>query len=330
MRVVRERLIDLARRETQRRDTRGGLLAAYIIGSVAQGEPFVGGSADVDLVLVHRDQPTPHREMLPLTPEIHLDIAHHTRDEYVQPRLLRVHPWLGPALVEPVVLYDPDRFFEWVQAGTRGQFHRPDHAFARARGFLDSAHKARERLDGNGAWPRDYCLAVMDAANAAACLVGPPAVGRRAAVILAQRSAALGHPEVYQAFLRLTGADTSTGWQVPEWLGAWARAFDAASGTSADPQLAACRRAYHLNALQALAESGEAESLIWPLLSAWQRVMATLEASELASEHRAAWEAFLARLRISPRDAALRAAELDVYLEHIQAVVEAWAEQKGA
>ncbi len=141
--ITRAKLVELARREAEARAASGDLVSAYLVGSVAYGEPLLGGTADIDLVLIHAEDPATDREIVPLSADVHLDIVHHGRQRYAQPRGLRIDPWLGPAISGPVFLYDPQHFFEWAQAGARGQFFRADHTLARARSLLQAA---RDRL----------------------------------------------------------------------------------------------------------------------------------------------------------------------------------------
>jgi hypothetical protein len=101
------------------------LVAAYLTGSLRTENPFLGNATDIDIVFVHTGEPKIHREIVPLTPEIHLDIIHNPRSLYDKPRELRVHPWLGPELYDPLPLYVTRHFFEFIQAGVRDRYHEP-------------------------------------------------------------------------------------------------------------------------------------------------------------------------------------------------------------
>ena len=106
MYITRESLIRVAKETAQKTalsDT--GLVPAYLTGSLRTEAPFLGNAADIDIVFVHAGEPKIHREILPLTPEIHLDIVHNPRSLYDKPKELRVHPWLGPELYDPLPLY---------------------------------------------------------------------------------------------------------------------------------------------------------------------------------------------------------------------------------
>lgn len=328
MRITRQKLIDLAQTEVERQLQDGAaVLSGYLIGSVASGDPLFAGTADIDLVLIHR-QPTPRaRERRELSEHVHLDIAHHALERYQHPPALRVHPWMGPALAEPVFLYDPDHQFERIQAGARGQYHRPDHVLARAQAFLARARICAQEF----APPRPdlarYLEGVLAGANAAASLAGPPAAGRRVALQLRQRTEQLGHPELAAGFLALLGAESGTAWDLPSWLTAWARAWDAAEPNGRSrPQ---ARRAYYLSAFQAFAEDGQPAAALWPMLDTWNRLIEALPA-QAAPEHRPAWQDARARLRLSAAHAAERRRELDAYLDQVEAVLEGWGGEHGA
>ena len=97
MYITRASLIRVAR-ETVQKNTLSdpGLVAAYLTGSLRTDNPFLGNATDIDIVFVHAGEPKIHREILALTPEIHLDIVHNPRSLYDKPKELRIHPWLGP------------------------------------------------------------------------------------------------------------------------------------------------------------------------------------------------------------------------------------------
>lgn len=328
--ITRQKLIDLARREAEARAAGGDVISAYLVGSVAYGEPLLGGTADIDLILIHTEDPPAAREMVPLSAEIHLDIVHHPRRLYAQPRGLRVDPWLGAAVSGPVFLYDPQHFFEWAQAGARGQFFRADHVLARARALLASA---RTRLPHPA--PEHPVLdtlmdAALDGANAAALLAGTPAAGRRLLLDIERRAQALGRPEVADGLMRLFGIERGDSRSVPAWLGAWARAHDDACPLTTDPRLAACRRAYHLSGYQALIEAGRPEAVVIPLLRIWDRTLCLLETYGQAEDHRVAWDEARRRLGLDPGSLPTRLLELETYLDAMETLIDSWAARNGA
>ncbi len=328
--VTREKLINLALKETKRQAAKDDVLSGYLIGSVAGGKPLLGGAADIDLVLIHSSQPIVRRQFIPLSNEVHLDITHNHRSLYESPKDLRLDPWLGPSMCEPVFLYDPEHFFEWSQAGVRGQFHRPDHVRARALAFLERARRGKAALDGTETWLEQYAKILLEGANAAACLEGFPAAGRRLALILENRAHRLGHPEVFTGFLSLLGSESIDSLRFPEWMTAFGRAYDVAVEAADQSGLRACRRVYYLSGFQALAEAGRPEAAIWTLLTTWQKVMQALSDVGLAGDYWPVWENCLAQLQLTPEGSAARESQLESYLDQIELVIEDWSDRKGA
>lgn len=324
MRITTEKLLELARKEAQ---SRHGIVSGYVIGSAAGGNPIFGGTADVDLVLIHEFEPTVPREIVPLSDVIHLDITHHSKRRYDRPRELRVDPWLGPAMSEPVFLHDPNHFFEWAQAAVRGQFHRPDNALARGKAFLQRAHESMRNLEGERFWLRDWLRALMETSNAVASLEGFPAAGRRLMPLLDSNLTGVGHPEIYEEFIRLLGAELFTASDAREWVASWTTALEAASEISLEPEFSKVRRDYYLGGYLSMIEDGSAERILWPLLSTWDRA---IQALSPAGEHQLRWSQVLDTLQLSIDHARRREAELEDLMDQVEGVLENWAEKVGA
>ncbi len=330
MRIPPRQLVDLAKKETLQRADHGSIVSGYLIGSVAHGNPLLGGTADIDLVLIHREEPSTSREFVRLSHQIHLDISHHHVDLYSRPSDLRVHPWLGPALCEPIFLHDPDHYFEWAQAGARGQFFRPDHAYARATAFLRQARQGLSILTLSQRWLKIYLRSLMDAANAVACLDRFPVSGRRLALQLRAQAEHFNYPDLYQDFITLLGGEHLKSWDIPDTLAAWARAYDEASQSIANPSLPPYRRDYYLQGFQAMVEDGHTEAILWPLLQVWERVMVVLPDVDENQAHFSAWQAFLKQLRLRKSDKDLRNETLGNYINQNAAWIEEWRQRTGA
>lgn len=330
MRVTQAQLIDLARDEVDRRADGNGVLAAYLIGSIVHDQAILGGAADIDLVLIHASEPLLEREIVPLSDDIHIDIAHHHRERYAQPRLLRHHPWLGPAIYDPLPLYDPEHFFEWAQASARGQFLRPDHRLARAKAFLERARGIRAQLTSDRPWIASFLRAAACGANAVASLAGQPSAGRRVLSTLRAATQEAGYPEAYHDLLRLLGADLCGAHHLPAWVAAWAKAFDSLQDLPTETDLGPERRAYYLKGFQALLETDDPHLVLWTLLETWDRAVATLVAFSEAEDHLAPWEAARSTLGLTDGDAPRRFDELETYLDDREVTLETWSVHQGA
>ncbi len=330
MKVTRTHLIDLARKETLQRAEHDDVLSGYLIGSVAGGEPLLGGTADIDLVLIYENHREPQREAVRLSHQIHLDISHHPKDLYLKPPDLRIDPWLGPALCEPIFLHDPAHFFEWAQAGARGQFYRPDHVHARATAFLKRARQGQSLLALSQRWLRIYLKAVLEAANAVASLDRFPVSGRRLALELAGQADHLDYSALYTDFQGLIGGNMLSTWDIADTLATWARAYDIASAGAAEPRLPQCRRDYYLHGFQALVEAGHTDAILWPLLRIWERTIANLPDIEDNQAHFDAWIHFLEQLQLDDGQKDQRSQMLQTYIEQNAAWISHWARRTGA
>lgn len=330
MKITRRKLIELAGQEAQKRAETGGLLSAYLIGTVAHGEPLLGEAADIDLVLIHKEPPGREREVVRLSHQVHLDIAHHHKTRYEKPSQLRTDPWLGPALCEPVFLYDPDHFFEWAQAGARGQYFRADHALARALAFLAQARQQASLLQLSNRWVRGFLTAALNASNGIASLDKFPVAGRRLALALEKQTHSLARPEIYSRFLRLIGADQVHDWAQSDLYQPWAQAFDAAIRLDGDELLVECRKDYYLQGFQALSEQDQQKAVLWPLLYTWERSIYAIAGQPDYDRHQRAWEQALALARLDSAHRQERETALVDYIDHIQAELELWAEEHGA
>ncbi|NJN44708.1 MAG: hypothetical protein HC806_08325 [Anaerolineae bacterium] len=124
MRITRQTLQKIAEDTVaQRVQANRNLLAVYLTGSVSQElDPVLGGTADIDLVFIHEYEPPTDREIIRLTEDVHLDILHHTRQDYNQVRDFRVHPLMGPVIYGCQILHDPRHFLDFAQASVPRSF----------------------------------------------------------------------------------------------------------------------------------------------------------------------------------------------------------------
>ena len=330
MRITRQKLIDLAREEAQKRSAAGDLLSAYLIGTVAHGDPLLGDNADIDMVLIHATPPDQEREIVRLSGQVHFDITHHHREHYEKPSELRTDPWLGPALCEPIFLYDPDHFFEWAQAGARGQYYRADHTHARGTAFLAQARQQASLLQVSGRWVRTYLLAALNAANAIASLYKFPVAGRRLTLQLQRQTQLLERPHVYGGFLKLIGADQIHDWSIVELYQPWVQAFDTASHTNGDVLLAECRKDYYLSGFQALSDEDNQKAVLWPLLYTWERSLHAIKLGATVEQHLGAWQRALTLTGLDDDHRAARESALLDYIQLIESELNQWAEEHGA
>src|SRR5512142_20160 len=202
MRVTRESLIRVAKETAQERAFNDlSIVAAYLTGSLLSGsDPMLGGTTDVDLVLVHGAPQQVSRQVIKLTADFHVDVRHRTRTEFRSPRDLRLNPLLGWEMYDPMLLYERERFFEFVQAGLRAgyEFQAPALVLGRCRKLLAAARKDWVDLnDVNGetagvveVW--QLLRALNNAVNTLAELNGGPLPERRLLLEFPERAQKAG------------------------------------------------------------------------------------------------------------------------------------------
>ncbi len=330
MRITRETLIRIAKETAQKRALSDpGLVAAYLTGSLRTENPFLGNSTDIDIVFVHAGQPKVRREILPLTPEIHLDITHNPRSEYDKPKELRIHPWLGPELYDPLPLYGTQHFFEFVQAGVRAEYKEPVNVLARTR---QNAEHARQIWSGlqlsqetGPALLISYLKSVNHAANAVALLTGAPLAERRFLLQFQERAGAAGAPGLATGLLGLLGGEHLGAATLSEFVKDWENAFvDAASRNRVHPSVAAPRLGYYKRAFEAMLAGESPQSILWALVHTW-----TLSAAVLPPTHAAKWRAACETLGLAGEAFTERIEGLDRFLDTIEELLENMAASQG-
>ncbi len=332
MRITRETLLKNAHDAiTQRTRADRGIVSVYLTGSLLGDDYLLGGATDIDLVFVHIDRPEGEREIVRLTDEIHLDIAHHAQRDYRQARSLRLHPWMGPTLNTCKPLYDPQHFLDFIQASVRGQFDRADNVLARSRQQAEHARQIWSAYADSMPAPgpqavADYLRAVDHAANAIASLSGPPLTERRYLLNFPARAEAAGHSGLYAGLLGLLGAPHTEIETLRLWLPLWQAAFEALPSSPALLILAPARHAYYQQAFEALLNGSQPRAVLWPLLRTW-----TLAVRHLPEEgpQRQAWVDACEHLGLQGPAFAERIQALDAFLDMVEETLEEWARANG-
>lgn len=332
MRITPETLLKIAR-DTVNRRTRSDrdLLAIYLDGSLLENDPLLGGTVDIDLVFVHNEEVTLDREIQPLTDEVHLDIAHHTRSTYQHARELRLHPWLGPTVFGCKILYDPQHFMDFTQAGVRSQFNRPDNVLARARSQAEHAREMWLALHNlnTAAGLRDislYLKAVEHAANAITSLSGSLLTERRFLSRFPARAEVVKHPGLYPGLLGLLGAPNVNAETLHSWLPDWESTYKAIPPTQAPPRLHPARFNYYRLGFEPILQGEHPHDILWSMLQTWTRAIALLPPDH-AGQHTC--QEALQHLGLLGAGFAQRVAALDAYLDMVEEMLEEWGRSNG-
>ncbi len=332
MRINRDILLKIAR-DTSDREARANreILSVYLIGSLLDSEPLLGGTTDIDLVFVWNFTPPGERSIQPLTDQVHLDIAHHSRAVYRQARRLRQHPWLGPDIAQAQILHDPQHFMDFTQASVRGQFDRPEAVLERAQHLAEQSRQTWLKFATNPspagpAGAADYLAALENCANALASLEGPPLAERRFLVRFRERVGKLGQPGMYSGLLGLCGATDVTVGQIKSWADQLEADLLAQPEAGYRPSVHPQRRFYFLQGMGALLETSQPEAAVWPLLRTWTRLAAAAPAGAGVVNN---WQAAAQELGLLGEAFEERLQGLDIYLDRVEETLETWGQARG-
>jgi hypothetical protein len=335
VRVTRQSLIRIAKERSQELVYNDRtILAVYLTGSLtSDADPLLGGAADIDLVLVHDTQPSLARQIIKLTPDFHLDIRHRQASEFKSPRELRTDPVLGWEAYDPMLLYQREKFFEFLQAGLRAgsEFNAPATVLARCRSLYGDARRTwleLNDLNGEDAGPLEvhrFLDAVCAAANAVAEMNGGPLSERRLLSEFPARALSVNHPEFTAGLFGLLGAEHVNSVKLADWLEPWRVSFVAASGhPNVDPRIHAARLHYYEKAIRAFLEGEAPLGGLWPMLVTWTLAAAVLEDAPAGS-----WHAAVEQLGLVGAPLQARFSALDAYLDDIEAALDELAAANG-
>jgi len=335
MRVTRESLIRIAKETAQERAYNDrDIIAAYLTGSLATDEldPMLGGTTDIDIIFVHTAEPKHRREFVSLTPDFHVDISHRARAEFKRPRELRLDPWLGWEMYDPMLLFEREKFFEFVQAGLRAgfEFNAPAPALQRSRTLLSQGRQTWRKLleIGDIVTPHDlaqYLKVLFHAVNAVAELSGPPLHERRLLLEFLTRAEAAQRPGMLDELYALLGASGLEGETINSWLPAWRSAFEVAGGSSrVDVHIHPARINYYDKGIQALLAGGTPRAALWPLLHTW-----TLAVDVLSENALDEWRSACGHLGLTATGIEERVTSLDHFLDEVEGLLDELAIRYG-
>lgn len=316
---------------TERTISDRSIIAIYLGGSLLEDDYSLGGTVDLDLFFVHAGTIDAPREIVRLTDEVHLDIAHHDQGDYRDTRSLRVHPWMGPTLTSCEVYFDPGHFMDFTQASVRGQFDQPEYVIQRARTQADSARQMwfkyeYEQPEVGPAEISDYLYAIWNAGNAIASLSGAPLTERRYLLKLPQRTDVLGRPELFAGFMGLLGAENIDFEGIKEWLPKWEAAYDMLEENKIPARLHPVRKHYYLKAFEAILAGDQPGAVLWPLVTTWTSIVSNLPGDSSIMED---WCTIFQKLGFLESGYKERIQTLDAFLDQVEELIDDWARSQG-
>ncbi len=332
MRVTRESLLRIAKETAQERAYNDqDIIAAYLTGSLLNIDPMLGGTADIDIVFVYKNKPPKTREFVKLTPDFHLDISRRTKDEFKSPRELRSDPWLGYEMYDPILLYEREKFFDFVQASLRAgfDFEQPPLMLQRCRKMLAHGRQIwMDLTDVDSAGPKEvrkYLKSLFHAINAIAELSGPPIYERRLLLEFPARAEASGKPDLSAAAFGLLGAGNINAEKLKTWLPDWKYAFKlAGENINVDIRISPVRTNYYEKAINAMLEGAIPLAALWPLFHTW-----TLAAEVLDGDHLKFWQNAAGELGLVGSGFSDRVDGLDHFIDDIEITLDEVARENG-
>ena len=326
MRINQEMLIKIAKEHVAKRVRREkDLVAVYLTGSVSEGNPLLGGSTDIDLIFVHKEEPPLKREVLRVTYEISLDIEHHHQSFYTYHRRLRQNPWIGFALCNHQnILLDQDHWLEFIQASVSARFNSPENIYKRSEQFTDKARTLwfdlndPQEIDWED-WITLYFKAVRAAANAIACLDGPALTTRRFMLDFTSRAETMERLPLVGELTRLLGNENMNEDLFSKWRKVWAETIEAANEKeNCPPNISKVRKAYFLQSIDAMAESGTLHAVLWSMIEIWQQALTCLE----DEDHHKRWQDFLKALGFEKENMEELLGNVDQFIDQAERLLE--------
>lgn len=330
MRINRETLLKLARETVAQRTYKDrSIIAIYLSGSLLEDEYLLGGAGDVDLTFIHIDRVEPEREIVRLTDEVHLDIAHHAQKDYLQTRRLRMHPWLGPTIFYCQTLYDPQHMMDFTQASVRGQFDRPEYVLERANNQASHARqiwsKLAQEIPPSEVSAMDvYLQAVEYVVNAIAVLSGAPLTERRLLKDFQNRAEAINKSGLYAGLLGLLGGKAVNGEDIRSWLPDWDETYMGLPESSRPARLHSARRLYYRKAIETMLDKEEPRHALWPLLHTWTKAMQITK-----NDPSPQWQNVCQKLGFMGEGYSEKVEALDAYLDMVEETLDDWGRANG-
>lgn len=328
MHIGRDTLLKLTRDFVEKRFLKDpSVTAVFLTGSLRPENAVVENVADIDLLVLHNGTILRDREVVKFSNEYHLDILYEDIAAYSQPRELRGDGWKGWTMWDPLLLHQKGHFFEYTQSIVRSQFEEPVNIIRRARSFEALARNAflEMQMMPETASPIKTLACTFNAANAIACLSGPPIPERHLLSGFPLRAKHLGVDDliqqIFESVSRNANEDT-----IRQWLPAWEAAFKSAALTPADLRLHPTRLIYYKSAIEAQLQSDMPRAALWPMLHTWSLAA---DNGAFSAGEQSEWEATCSELGLSQTALPERLAVLDTFLNTLEEILEGLEEEHG-
>jgi hypothetical protein len=234
-------------------------------------------------------------------------------------------------MYDPMLLYEREKFFDFVQASLRAgfEFEQPALTLQRSKTLLNDARNIWLEFSEFAETPtplevKKYLLSLFCAINAVAELNGPPINERRLLLEFPARAEAAQKQNMVATAYQLIGANKVDADKIKSWLSDWKSAFKLASEkTNVDSRIHSTRVNYYDKAIKAMLDGETPLASLWPLLLTW-----TLSSEVLSGDHLKFWQKACTELNLLDHFAE-RIEGLDQFLDEIEIMFEEIATANG-
>ena len=334
MRITKEKLQRLSQSYTTQRARKDrSIVCAYLTGSLLREYPFINGTTDVDIIMIHSDLQQAYREVTGISDEASFDIYHYPRNYFANPRNLRTDPWIGSSLCyDPIVLYGKGHWYEFVLSSVEASFFLPENTMQRALVFNKEAHKyyaQLQRLAGSQyevTYVFNYLLCIENAVNSVACLCKRPLTMRHFLQDFIECCTELNSIDLIPETIGLITENSGLEQYYQYYSQFWNYYFDYFSNyVKADffPEYGKVRLPYYQKAVEAFWET-HLPSAVWIMLNTWTHIF-----SAMNMEQNEAFHSFLGMNGLTPQQAQKRLSGIDRFLEKIDDTIDSWGKSHG-
>ena len=333
MRITREKLLKLSESYIQQRSRKDrSIVCAYLTGSLLREFPFINGTTDVDIIMIHNDLQQAYREVTGISEEASFDIYHYPKSYFANPRNLRTDPWIGSSLCfDPVVLCGKGHWCEFVLSSVEASFFLPENTMQRALVFNNEAHKYYAKLPRlantqyETTYVFNYLLCIENAVNSVACLSKKPLTMRHFLQDFGECCTELGCPDLVPAAETLL-TERPLDQYYSYYSQFWNYYIDYFSNYVREdffPEYGKFRLPYYTKAAEAYWEA-HLPSAVWIMLNTWTHIF-----SAMNMEYNEGFHSFLGMNGLTPMQAQSRLPMIDRFLEEIDDTIDNWGKSKG-
>lgn len=333
MKITREKLLKLSDSYLQQRARKDrSIVCAYLTGSLVREYPFINGTTDVDIIMIHNELPQAYREVTGISEEASFDIYHYPKIYFANPRNLRTDPWIGSSLCfDPIVLFGKGHWYEYVLSSVEAYFFLPENIMRRALVFNNEAHKYLAQLQRlantkfETTYVFNYLLCIENAVNSVACLNGKPLTMRHFLQDFNECCNEINHPELPVAAENLFTEQPLEQYYT-YYSQFWHYYFDYFSNYVKEdffPEYGKVRLPYYTKAVEAYWEA-HLPSAIWIMLNTWTHFF-----SAMNLEYNEGFHSFLGMNGLTPQQAVNRLPQIDHFLEQIDDTIDSWGKSNG-